>query len=90
MMAPANEVTAQATHPEQLPTSDNPDPVTKRGQVCEANFYTGELSLLHGDRDGATKLFAAAAADCPLNFGEWAWAGAELKAAGVTPPARAP
>ncbi len=80
----------QMTMEALLAAGDDTDPVAKRKHVCEASFYPGELALLRGDRDGATKLFSTAAAECPLAFEEWTWAGAELKAAGVTPPARTP
>jgi lipoprotein NlpI len=63
-----------------LAAADSPDSAKKREQVCEANFYNGELALQQGAKEDATRLFQLAAADCPKNFDEsWA-AGAELKA----------
>jgi lipoprotein NlpI len=59
------------------------DAKTKKGQVCEANFYTGELVLQQGNKDDATRLFSAA--DYPKTFTEWPGANAELKALGGTP-----
>jgi tetratricopeptide (TPR) repeat protein len=76
----------QSTPDAVMAASDDPDPTTKRGHVCEANYYTGEVALLHGDRDGAVKLFSAASADCPSRWTEWEAADAELKGLGVTPP----
>lgn len=55
------------------------------GQVCEANFYSGELSLTKGLKNEAARLFGLAASDCPHGFNEWDAANAELKALGVTP-----
>jgi len=72
--------------PEALLTeADNPNATTKQAQVCEANFYGGELALLKDARDEATKLFQAAARDCPAPFLERMAANAELKALGVSP-----
>ena len=36
---------AQLTPEAALAAADDPDPPIKRGRVCEANFYTGELAL---------------------------------------------
>ena len=55
----------------------------KKGQLCEANFYSGELSLTKGIKDEATRLFHLAASDCPHGFPEWDAAVAELKGLGV-------
>jgi tetratricopeptide (TPR) repeat protein len=66
--------------------ANDPDPATKRGKVCEANFYTGELALIRGKKDEAIKLFTAASSDCPLSWSDWESANAELKALGTTPP----
>jgi lipoprotein NlpI len=68
-----------------LAAADDPDATTRRGQVCEANFYIGELSLLKGSKDEATRLFRLAASDCPHGFIEWDAANAELKALGAAP-----
>jgi lipoprotein NlpI len=56
----------------------------KTGQVCEVNFYTGELSLLKGSKGEATRLFRLAASDCPHNYVGDA-ANAELKTLGMVP-----
>lgn len=66
-----------------LAAADNPNATTKQAQVCEANFYGGELALLNGTRDDATRLFQAAAKDCPEPFLERMAANAELKALGA-------
>jgi lipoprotein NlpI len=42
----------------------DPDPLTRRGGVCEANFYAGEWSLLSGHKDDAARLFTLASSDC--------------------------
>jgi lipoprotein NlpI len=75
------ELTADAL----LAEADNPNATTKRAQLCEANFYGGELALLKGGKDEATKLFQAAAKDCPAPFLERMAANAELKALGINP-----
>jgi lipoprotein NlpI len=66
-----------------LTAADNANAATKQAQVCEANFYGGELALLKDAKDEATKLFRAAAKDCPEPFLERIAANAELKALGV-------
>lgn len=75
----------QTTPAAVLAAADDRDPIAKRGRVCEANFYTGELALLSGAKDEALRLFRLAAADCPRTFSEWWTATAELKALGATP-----
>jgi lipoprotein NlpI len=66
-----------------LIAADNANAATKQAQICEANFYGGELALLKDAKDEATKLFQAAAKDCPEPFLERIAANAELKALGV-------
>jgi lipoprotein NlpI len=75
----------QMTPAAVLAAADDPDATKKKGQVCEANFYSGELSLTKGLKDEATRLFRLAASDCPHGFNEWDAAKAELKALGVVP-----
>lgn len=48
-----------------------------REQLCEANFYAGELGL-EQEADQAVRLLRAAADECPKRFVEWAAAQAEL------------
>ncbi|MBR0709568.1 tetratricopeptide repeat protein [Bradyrhizobium liaoningense] len=67
--------------PEQVRSAaDDADPAKKKGQVCEANFYTAERALQSGSRDEALKLFEQAAADCPKTFLEKPAADVELGA----------
>jgi lipoprotein NlpI len=68
-----------------LAAADDTDTNLRRVQVCDANFYTGELSLLKGSKEEATRLFRLAASDCRHDFIEWSAAKAELKALGVAP-----
>ena len=75
----------QMTPAAVLAAADDPDATKKKGQVCEAIFYSGELSLMKGLRDEATRLFRLAASDCPHGFTEWDAANAELKALGAVP-----
>jgi lipoprotein NlpI len=74
----------QATPAAVLAAADDPDANTKRGQVCEANFYSGELALQQGAKEEATRLFRLAAAGCPHEFAEGPSANAELEALGVS------
>jgi lipoprotein NlpI len=75
----------QTTPAAVLAAANNPNLKTKRGQVCEANFYNGELVLRQGAKDEASRLFRLAASDCPKGFSEWFAANAELKALGASP-----
>jgi lipoprotein NlpI len=75
----------QTTPAAVLAAANDPDADKKNGQVCEANFYSGELALRTGAKDEATRLFQLAARDCPKGFIEFAAANVELKALGVTP-----
>jgi tetratricopeptide (TPR) repeat protein len=72
----------QLSRADLLAAADDPNPHTKKGQVCEANFYAGELELQQGAKEEATRLFRLAAADCPKSFRERVAAEAELKALG--------
>ena len=40
-----------------LAAADDPDAKKKKNQVCEANFYSGELALRQGAKDEAARLF---------------------------------
>ena len=57
----------------------------KREQLCEANFYLGELALQRGTKNEAVRLFGVAAAECRKNVNMWADAQAELRALGAQP-----
>ena len=70
---------------ETLAAAEDKDPKTKQEQVCEANFYSGELALLQGKKNEAIPLFRLAASDCPKDFFEREGANAELKALGMAP-----
>jgi tetratricopeptide (TPR) repeat protein len=73
----------QFTPEAALAAGDSPNVVTKRAQVCEATFHSGELALLQGAKDDALHLFHLAAEGCPKNFPEWYAATDELKALGA-------
>lgn len=75
----------QTTPSALLDAAENPDAATKKGQVCEANFYGGELSLINGSKAEAIRSLRLAASDCPHNFTEWYSANSELKLLGATP-----
>jgi lipoprotein NlpI len=75
----------QLTPAAALAAADDPDADTKTGQICEANFYSGELALQTGGKDEATRLFKLASSGCPKGFNEYAAANAELKALGAAP-----
>jgi lipoprotein NlpI len=70
----------QATPADVLAAADNPDATTKKGQLCEANFYIGELALQQGDKTEAARLFRLAATGCTHEFVEGPSARAELAA----------
>jgi lipoprotein NlpI len=70
----------QTTPAAVLAAADDPDPKTKRGQACEANFYVGEAALQQGAKEEAARLFRLATADCPREFVEGPSARAELDA----------
>jgi lipoprotein NlpI len=70
----------QAMVPEVLAAANDPDADTRRGQLCEANFYIAQLALKQGAKGEAMRLFRLAATDCPRDFVEGPAAGAELTA----------
>jgi lipoprotein NlpI len=65
--------------------TEAPNSATKKAQVCEANFYSGEVALQQRKRDQAIQLFRLAAADCPKSFLEYSSANAELLALHASP-----
>jgi hypothetical protein len=75
----------QTTPAVVLAAADDPDAHVKKGQICEANFYSGELALQQNVRQEAVRLFRLAAAGCPHDFVEGPAAYAELRALGVGP-----
>ena len=68
-----------------LAAADDADAKKKKNQVCEANFYSGELALRLNAKDEAVRLFRLAASGCARDANEWFAANAELKALGATP-----
>lgn len=69
-----------------LAAAEDPDADKKKGLVCEANFYGGELGLRQKSSiDEAVHQLRLAATECPPNFTESLAAKAELKALGITP-----
>jgi lipoprotein NlpI len=84
--APVVRMFLGETTPEAvLAAAQDSDPQMRKSQLCEANFYAGELALQRGSKDDATRLFGLAATDCPRTFIEWSATKAELKALGVNP-----
>ncbi len=72
----------QTSAPAVLAAAADPDGPTLRGQVCEANFYIGQLALQRNAASEATYRFRLAALDCPNDFVEGPAASAELIALG--------
>lgn len=75
----------QMTPQAALAAAADADAATEKGQTCEANFYSGELALLQGAKDEATRLFRLAVSGCPRHYVEFVVANTELKTLGVTP-----
>jgi lipoprotein NlpI len=75
----------QMTPAAALAAADDADLNKKKRQVCDANFFSGELALQQGAKEEAARLFRLAAADCPHSALPWDSANAELKALGETP-----
>ncbi len=72
--------------PEQvLNAVDDSDQRKRKGQMCEANFYTAEFILQRGSREDARRLLEQAAADCPKTFVESQAASFELRALSANP-----
>src|ERR1700722_10619627 len=70
----------QSTPEAVLTAADHPGSYVKAAQVCEANFFSGELALSKGSKDDAARLFRLAAQGCPRDLTEWSTANFELKA----------
>jgi hypothetical protein len=51
-----------------IAAADDTNPKTKQGQVCEANFYGGELALLQNAKEEALRVYRLAASDYPETF----------------------
>ena len=50
--------------------------MTKQRRVCEASFFSGELTLMQGTKENAARLFRLAAGDCPKTLIVWSAANA--------------
>jgi lipoprotein NlpI len=74
----------QITAETVLVAANDGDAKTRKGRLCEFNFYSGELALHGGSKDDAARLLRLAAADCPKSFAEFTAANAELKKLGTT------
>jgi tetratricopeptide (TPR) repeat protein len=68
-----------------LDAANDPDVDIRRGQICEAQFYSAELALQQGDKKEAVRLFRLAAAGCARDFVEGAAAVSELNALDENP-----
>jgi lipoprotein NlpI len=75
-----HQITAETV----LVAANDGDAKTRKGRLCEFNFYSGELALQGGSKDDAARLLRLAAADCPKSFAEFIAANAELKKLGTT------
>jgi tetratricopeptide (TPR) repeat protein len=75
----------QMTTAAVLAAAEDSDATKKKGKICEANFYTGELALRQSKKDDAIRLFRLAASDCPQDFDERDAAKAELRLLGAAP-----
>jgi tetratricopeptide (TPR) repeat protein len=75
----------QTTPAAVLAAAADPDPTIRRGQICEAQFYSAEFALQRGDRKEAARLFRLAAAGCTRDFVEGAAAASELDALAENP-----
>jgi lipoprotein NlpI len=62
-----------------LKAAEHPDAKTRRGQVCEAEFYIGEWHLLNLRHKEANVLLSRAEKNCPKGFVEYDGAVAELR-----------
>jgi S1-C subfamily serine protease len=72
----------QLTPTAVLAAADDANADTRKGHLCEANFYSGELALQQGAKEEAARLFGLVTAQCPKGFFEWPAANAELRALG--------
>ena len=84
--APVVRMFLGETAPEAgLAAAQDSDPQVQKSQLCEANFFAGELALQRGSKEEAARLFGLAATDCPKTFIEWSAAKVELRALGTNP-----
>jgi tetratricopeptide (TPR) repeat protein len=77
----------QVTADEVMVAAANADADLQKFQVCEANYFTGEDALFHGQRTTALARFKAAREGCPKGDTEYGAALLELKRMGGPPTA---
>jgi lipoprotein NlpI len=70
----------QITEAALIASATNSDAKKVHQQLCEANFYIGQLALRRDSNGDAKRSFQAALADCPRQMLETAAATAELAA----------
>jgi tetratricopeptide (TPR) repeat protein len=75
----------QMTPEAVLAAAADRDASKQKRQVCEANFFSGELALRQGSKDEATRLFRIAEEGCPKDSFQLIAANDELKALGAQP-----
>src|SRR5262245_18907781 len=75
----------QTTPDSAIAAADDPDPMTKQDQLCEAHFYSGVHALRRDAKAEAVRLLRIAAQDCPKKLIEGHAAQLELKMLGATP-----
>jgi lipoprotein NlpI len=75
----------ETTREAVLAAADDPNPMTKKRRVCDADFLIGELTLRNGAKDEAVRLFRRGAAECGADTVLRTYADAELKALGAQP-----
>jgi lipoprotein NlpI len=75
----------QMTPEAVITAAADPEASRQKSQVCEANFFSGELALRQGKKDEATRLLRIADEGCPKDSFQLIAANDELKALGVQP-----
>jgi lipoprotein NlpI len=75
----------QMTPEAVLAAAAHGDASKRESEVCEANFFSGELALQHGSKAEATRLFRIAEEGCPKDSFQLIAAKDELKALGARP-----
>jgi lipoprotein NlpI len=70
----------ELTPAQALAAADDKNPAQRRRQVCQAQFFAGEIALAQGTHDEAARLFRLAAEQCSPIYIERASAEAELRA----------
>jgi len=75
------ELTTEAA----LAAAEHADAKIKRSQICEVNFYSGEIAFLAGAKPEAMHLFKLAAQECPSTWIEREAANTELTVLATAP-----